>query len=327
MIILLIALVKQNIFENNFPYVVLERERSIDMIKENNVNLANENIILESKIQGYTEEDLNLIESKARFKYGLIKEGEYFFKVKDAVSKVKTPYLVLTDDDDFILPEGLRSCVKFLSDNPDYVSCGGRLATFSLRPNPNATYGEAVEFILHPLANSKDSETALERVEKHFRSYDVTCYDVHRTETLRTVYDEQNTFNPNDILLAEQFVSHLTLTRGKVKRDPNLMLLRQFNILNSACAKDINVKGDSFDRMLLRTWSQDFNGFIDWIIELRKDLKIPHKLSEVLDEKKFDLDKLSQMALDDPSTATNPKKLSKSDMKIMYEHSMSGKLF
>jgi len=70
-----------------------------------------------------------------------------------------------------------------------------------------------------------------------------------------------------------------------------------------------------------------FDGFINWIIELRKDLKIPHKLSEVLDEKKFDLDKLSQMALDDPSTGGNPKKLSKSDMKIMYEHSLSGKLF
>lgn len=70
-----------------------------------------------------------------------------------------------------------------------------------------------------------------------------------------------------------------------------------------------------------------FDGFISWIIELRKDLKIPHKLSEVLDEKKFDLDKLSQMALDDPSTGGNPKKLFKSDMKIMYEHSLSGKLF
>ena len=67
LIIVLIALVKQNIFENNFPYVVLERERSIDMIRENNVNLANENIILESKIQGFTEEDLNLIESKVGF--------------------------------------------------------------------------------------------------------------------------------------------------------------------------------------------------------------------------------------------------------------------
>ena len=70
-----------------------------------------------------------------------------------------------------------------------------------------------------------------------------------------------------------------------------------------------------------------FDGFIDWVVELRKDLNIPHKLSEVLDEKKLDLDKLSQMALDDPSTGGNPKKLSKPDMKIMYEHSLSGKLF
>ena len=72
---------------------------------------------------------------------------------------------------------------------------------------------------------------------------------------------------------------------------------------------------------------KDFDSFVDWVMGLRKDLKIPNKLSEVLDEKKFDLDKLSQMALEDPSTGTNPKKLSKSDMKIMYEHSMSGKLF
>jgi len=72
---------------------------------------------------------------------------------------------------------------------------------------------------------------------------------------------------------------------------------------------------------------KSFDGFIDWVVELRKDLNIPHKLSEVLDEKKLDLDKLSQMAFDDPSTGGNPKKLSKSDMKIMYEHSLSGKLF
>jgi alcohol dehydrogenase class IV len=70
-----------------------------------------------------------------------------------------------------------------------------------------------------------------------------------------------------------------------------------------------------------------FNSFINWIIELRKDLKIPHKLSEVIEINKINLDKLSQMALEDPSTAGNPKKLTKEDMKIMYEHSLSGKLF
>ena len=32
------------------------------------------------------------------------------------------------------------------------------------------------------------------------------------------------------------------------------------------------------------------------------------------------------MALDDPSTSGNPKKLSEDDMKVMYQHSMSGTL-
>ena len=70
-----------------------------------------------------------------------------------------------------------------------------------------------------------------------------------------------------------------------------------------------------------------FDSFVNWIIELRRDIKIPHKLSDVLEIDKVNLDKLSQMALEDPSTAGNPKKLTKEDMKIMYEHSLSGKLF
>ena len=70
-----------------------------------------------------------------------------------------------------------------------------------------------------------------------------------------------------------------------------------------------------------------FNGFINWVLKLRKDLDMPHKLSEVIDEKDLQLDRLSKMALADPSTGGNPKKLTEADMKIMYEHSMSGTLF
>jgi len=72
---------------------------------------------------------------------------------------------------------------------------------------------------------------------------------------------------------------------------------------------------------------KSFNGFLNWILELRKNLKIPHRLSEVIDEKDFDLDRLSKMALRDPSTGGNPKELTEDDMKKMYQHSMSGELF
>ena len=72
---------------------------------------------------------------------------------------------------------------------------------------------------------------------------------------------------------------------------------------------------------------KSFDSFIQWIMDLRKEFNIPHKLSDVVDEEKIDLDKLSEMAFDDPSTGGNPKKLTKEDMKTMYQHSISGKLF
>ena len=72
---------------------------------------------------------------------------------------------------------------------------------------------------------------------------------------------------------------------------------------------------------------KDFNIFLDWILDLRKQLEIPHKISEVIDKDKIDIDKLAIMALEDPSTATNPKKLSLNDMKTLYRHSITGTLF
>ena len=77
----------------------------------------------------------------------------------------------------------------------------------------------------------------------------------------------------------------------------------------------------------LELQNQSFDAFIQWVLELRKKLDMPHKLSEVLNEKDLQLDRLSKMALDDPSTGGNPKKLTEADMKEMYLHSMSGTLF
>jgi len=73
--------------------------------------------------------------------------------------------------------------------------------------------------------------------------------------------------------------------------------------------------------------NKKFESFLNWILELRNELNIPHKLSDVIDIKKMNLEIFSKMALDDPSTATNPKKLDLKDMKILYEHSISGELF
>ena len=73
--------------------------------------------------------------------------------------------------------------------------------------------------------------------------------------------------------------------------------------------------------------NKTFDGFLNWTLNLRKRLNIPHKLTDVIEEDKIDIDRLSKMAIDDPSTSGNPKKLSLEDMKIMYQHSITGELF
>ena len=70
-----------------------------------------------------------------------------------------------------------------------------------------------------------------------------------------------------------------------------------------------------------------FDSFLSWILELRKELSIPHKLSDVMDCSKINLDELSLMAYEDPSTSGNPRKINRDDLKVMYEHSISGDLF
>ena len=73
--------------------------------------------------------------------------------------------------------------------------------------------------------------------------------------------------------------------------------------------------------------NKTFKSFLNWIMKLREGFNIPHKLSDVADIKNKDLEKLSIMAFEDPSTSGNPKKLNLQDMKTMYQHSIEGKLF
>ena len=85
LILILIALVKQNILVNNFPNVIFQKQKTIEDIELINKQLENENKKLQDQIKGYTEEDLSLIESQARFKYGLIKDGEVLYQINTNV--------------------------------------------------------------------------------------------------------------------------------------------------------------------------------------------------------------------------------------------------
>ena len=85
LILILILLVRQNILVNDFPNVIFQKQKIIEDNDFRNKQLQKENKKLQEQIEGYTEEDLTLIVSQARFKYGLIKDGEVFYQIKTIV--------------------------------------------------------------------------------------------------------------------------------------------------------------------------------------------------------------------------------------------------
>ena len=81
LILILFSLVKQNILVNDFPNVIFQKQKTIEDMELINKKLQNDNKQLQEQIDGYTEEDLSLIESQGRFKYGLIKDGEVLYQI------------------------------------------------------------------------------------------------------------------------------------------------------------------------------------------------------------------------------------------------------
>ncbi len=66
-----------------------------------------------------------------------------------------------------------------------------------------------------------------------------------------------------------------------------------------------------------------FDGFMSWILDLRKKLSIPHTLKELIDDdSKFT--EMSKMAKNDPSTGGNPIPFEVSDFLDLYQDSFKG---
>lgn len=68
-----------------------------------------------------------------------------------------------------------------------------------------------------------------------------------------------------------------------------------------------------------------FNGFLKWILSLRKEIGIPHKLADIgIDTKR--LDEVAKMAIKDPSAGGNPVQFSEKQYKALARKCVTGDL-
>lgn len=156
------------------------------------------------------------------FKYDHEKNfSDYYKKSNDILSKVKTTYVAICSDDDFVLPLGIEKTIKFLEENELYSSARGEMlgVFFQNYLNKDYTYGEDYK-ILNSAKNSFSlkEKSCQRRLLTHLEHYQPTYYDIHRTTYLQFAYKKLLELNPTSYILAEIITSGFTVMQGKVYR-------------------------------------------------------------------------------------------------------------
>lgn len=189
--------------------------------------------------------------------------SDYYAKMADALSRTRTPFAAMADNDDFPVPRGLDRLTSFLEAHPDYAACGGRMAEVVVESSDRLYGGRVALSPGHPQRDLKE-ESAAARVKSLFAHYQTSYYDVHRTAFMKDCFASLNEAAPADVFLAELWTALLAAAAGPVKKLPDVFLVRQRNTPGTTADGEAK-KGDCLDRMLLPTWSEDFSAFSDTI--------------------------------------------------------------
>ncbi len=173
--------------------------------------------------------------------------GRFFAKMTDALARVRTPYVMIADNDDFLAFAGVERSLDFLDNHPDYVCCGGGVGGLAVYAGKFPWLGglcgplNRLAYRYMPYDRSLDlgAPSAAERLRQGLRN-SWSYYAVFRSPALLTIWREVAEMNLSDLQLHEKYCAMRTLTLGKARSDPaTIAYFRQYwTTLRSAFSKD-----------------------------------------------------------------------------------------
>jgi cell division protein FtsB len=83
LIFILAVLLYQNFFINHFPFSLMEKQNIIDKDMHNNQHLKQQNKIKNIELKAVNATDREILESQARYRFGLIKKGERYYQISE----------------------------------------------------------------------------------------------------------------------------------------------------------------------------------------------------------------------------------------------------
>lgn len=228
--------------------------------------------------------------------------AQFFRKMADASARVRTPYVMQADNDDFLLCCGLDWCMDFLDAHQNYASCGGGIGGFSLGASSQAAMAgvtgsvEHLAFRYGPHYEPRElsAPSAAQRIRDCSVQFGPLYYNVYRAEVLATVSAECVEIDFSDLELHETFFSMRALSCGAARSEGTVLsYLRQMgmslqssyqgedwvgHLLRSRFTSDFDAMATRIAAAVARADGTDPREFVDEIREvygnkLRGDLR------------------------------------------------------
>ena len=189
----------------------------------------------------------------------------FFKKVLDAVSRVKTEYVVMASNDDFYVAGALKRAVEFLNKNKDYVVSRGDVYDFRVRQQDKKggeedVYGKMVNVINLYTNASNTGATALERVRTFSEFSNSLWHDITRTDKLKESYRLLVDSGIVDLDLSDRLINYYLSAEGKIHRGKGLYMLHQSH---RAGLGHVLARRDTFEWMLTESWPRDASKIFD----------------------------------------------------------------
>lgn len=193
---------------------------------------------------------------------------DYYKKSYDILSKVKTPYVLICSDDDFVLPSGIDQALNFLNSNPDYSSARGEILgiKFYKYSNQEKTYGFDYEITTHSsqVSTNLEHENIEERLFSHLKNFQITFFDIHKTKDLQFAYQKLLELNPEAYILHEFITSGFTVLKGKVYRGNFPYLIRDHGPSGTTYKEKKIIT--HLDWLTKTSWGTEYNSMINAFI-------------------------------------------------------------
>jgi glycosyltransferase domain-containing protein len=162
---------------------------------------------------------------------------DYFIKLENVISRVKTDYILLADNDDFYLLDHVPELIAYLDEHTDYVAARGQLVDFEVFNKKGISRAQirgsryTASSAYTPPIDSDWPLTRINNVCQGMADYDyyMNWYAITRTSALQKVWKNLLTLPIKEFIVLE-ILSHVMLMNvGKLQVLSALFYLRQSN--------------------------------------------------------------------------------------------------